>query len=259
MKRLIIELTNHCNANCLFCSNQNIKPKGFMDFDLFKSIIDDFPEVKQVEPGWFGEGSLHPQFYEMLEYMKERSKDILIYTNASIDPVRLADIEPLQVVFSIEADNKELHEKIRRGLKWETVYNNIMEFQRLKKRTRTVVRMTVTDENRNRISEIKKFWIKRVDVVSAYNEHSAGRDVGGCYREIKTCSKPDDFMVIAWNGDCIICCTDYNRSVVLGNVRDGARKIWDEGARQRESIRNGEMLDICKHCGFTHSAYLKRA
>jgi radical SAM protein with 4Fe4S-binding SPASM domain len=231
-----------------------------MDFDMLKAIIEDFPEVKYIKPQWFGESAMHPQFHEMLEYLKEKDKDIYFYTNGSmINPVRLAEIDPVQIHFSIEADNKELYEKMRRGLNWEKVYNNIMEFQRLKKHTRTVARMTVTKENRERIDEIKEFWAKRVDGVSVYNEHSAGRDVGGSYKEVRTCSKPDDFMVIAWNGDYIICCTDYNRSVVLGNVKDGARKVWDEGAKQREAIKNGEMLDICNHCGFTHSAYLKRA
>jgi len=257
--KLIIELTNHCNGNCVFCSNNTIKPKGFMDFDMLKSIIEDFPEVKYIKPQWFGESAMHPQFHEMLEYLKQKDKDIYFYTNGTlIDPVRMAEIDPVQIHFSIEADNKELYEKIRRGLKWEEAYYNIIEFQKLKKRTRTVARMTITEENRGRIGEIKQFWAQRVDAISAYNEHSVVRDVEGCYRDVKTCKKPEDFMVIGWNGDYIICCTDYSRSIVLGNVRNGPRKVWDEGAKQREAIRKGQMMDICKHCGFTHSAYLKR-
>ena len=37
-----IEPTNHCNLNCVFCARHNIDYKfGFMDFNLYKKIIDE--------------------------------------------------------------------------------------------------------------------------------------------------------------------------------------------------------------------------
>lgn len=255
--QLKIELTSHCNAACVFCGE--MENKGYIDPDLAKSIVDEFPEVKKVSASWFGESTMHPQFYEILEYWKSKGKQIGFYTNGSmIDAQRLAAINPAEVHFSVEADNKELYERIRVGLDWDIVYQNIIDFQAAKKNTRTAVRMVVCEENRKRINEIIAFWKGKVDSVNAYNEHSNFRDAGGHYLSVKGCTKPDDFMIVAWNGDYVICCIDYFRTIVLGNVRDGARKVWDEGAAARKAIRNGQMLDICKRCGFTHSGYKNR-
>ena len=256
---LKIEITNYCDGNCVYCSNHLNKPKGYMDIKMFKAIIDDFPEVKKITPQWFGESSLHPDFYEALRYAKKKGKSIRFYTNgASIDPYKLAKIGVNEVRFSIEADNKELYEKLRRGLNWDVVYKNIMEFQKLKGATKVLVRMTVTEENRDRIHEIKAFWKKRVRNVTMYNEHSVCREVEGHYKKVTSCKKPSELMIIGWNGDYVMCCTDYNRKITLGNVKDGARKVWEDGAKMREQVEKGKMLGICKECGFTHTAYLTK-
>lgn len=256
---LKIELTNYCDGNCVFCSNSLNKPKGYMDIEMFKKIIDDFPEVKKISPQWFGESSLHPNFYEALKYAKDKGKIMHFYTNGhSIDPDKLSEIGIDHVLFSIEADNKELYENMRRGLKWDAVYGNIMRFYELKGKTKVSVRMTVTKENRDRIKEIEMFWEKRVKNVTLFNEHSVCREVEGHYKKIKSCKKPYEVMMIGWNGDYIMCCTDYNRKITLGNAKDGARKAWDAGAKIREQVAKGKMLDICKECGFTHTAYLTK-
>ena len=39
---LMIEPSNICNANCVFCPSSDItRSRGFMTFELFKKIIDE--------------------------------------------------------------------------------------------------------------------------------------------------------------------------------------------------------------------------
>ena len=45
---LIIEPTNTCNLRCTFCfvTEGMTREGGFMEFDLFKKIIDDSPDLE---------------------------------------------------------------------------------------------------------------------------------------------------------------------------------------------------------------------
>lgn len=59
---LSIEPTNYCNLACISCSSQIIsRDKGYMDFDLFKKIIDDASNigVSSVHLWLHGEPLLH--------------------------------------------------------------------------------------------------------------------------------------------------------------------------------------------------------
>jgi len=58
---LQLELTNKCNANCIFCKRDS--KQGFMDIELFKKLILEFPEAKTVMPWFCGEPLLHSQFF----------------------------------------------------------------------------------------------------------------------------------------------------------------------------------------------------
>ena len=63
-KTINIELTNMCNLRCPVCPTHfaMTRERGFMDFELFKSIIDEFKNVN-LKPGiimiFAGEPLLH--------------------------------------------------------------------------------------------------------------------------------------------------------------------------------------------------------
>ena len=72
---LLIEPTDFCNARCIMCDqsrreNMHNIPKGFMDLNLFRRIINDvkkFPiPIDAIDPLWAGESLLHPEFKNML-------------------------------------------------------------------------------------------------------------------------------------------------------------------------------------------------
>ena len=76
---LHIDVTNHCNRKCDFCFfkdrySENIFPLGYMDFDVFKAIIDEakkyFPGQPEIHLHKDGEPLLHPQIGEMVKYAK---------------------------------------------------------------------------------------------------------------------------------------------------------------------------------------------
>ena len=39
---LLIDITNRCNAKCVWCPNPDLTNVGAMDMDVYRKIIDDF-------------------------------------------------------------------------------------------------------------------------------------------------------------------------------------------------------------------------
>ena len=86
-----IELTNHCPMSCVMCPRRNMKRElGFMDINLFKSIIDQFKADNHIyfetRCGFTclhhtGESLLHPNFDEAISYAQANGLDICLSFN----------------------------------------------------------------------------------------------------------------------------------------------------------------------------------
>jgi radical SAM protein with 4Fe4S-binding SPASM domain len=91
-----VDISSLCNYRCSFCfqaDTQGMKDvglkRGFMEFSMFKKIIDDFKEfpekIKKIKIGNHGEPTLHPEVVKMVDYArKSNSADIVeMFTNGS--------------------------------------------------------------------------------------------------------------------------------------------------------------------------------
>lgn len=88
IKWLRLELTNNCNFDCSYCTEQFMaRKKGFMDIALAKKIIDEVSLTKISDVIGFqfmGEGLLHPKFSEILSYACEKGVNCKLVTNGSL-------------------------------------------------------------------------------------------------------------------------------------------------------------------------------
>ena len=91
-----VDISSLCNYRCSFCfqaDTQGMKDvglkRGFMEFSMFKKIVDDFKEfpdkIKKIKIGNHGEPTLHPEVVKMVDYAsKSNSADIVeMFTNGS--------------------------------------------------------------------------------------------------------------------------------------------------------------------------------
>ena len=92
VRKLFVEATSNCNAACLECNRQipgTVMPKNkHMSLDVFKQLVDDVAndlEVFNFE-GSYSDSPMHPQFYDMCEYIVEKmpSCHLVINTNGSL-------------------------------------------------------------------------------------------------------------------------------------------------------------------------------
>jgi len=70
--------------------------------------------------------------------------------------------------------------------------------------------------------------------------------------KVVSCSVPWDQISVAWDGDVVPCCYDYDKKYVLGNVhKQPLNEIWN-GERMRalrkEFISNDVSNPLCRNC-----------
>ncbi len=88
VNRLHIELTNFCNFACEFCPDSKMKrPRGFMDFDMLKGILDEVKERDIASSILFhvmGEPLLYPRLLDVIQYAKKKGIHSCITTNGAL-------------------------------------------------------------------------------------------------------------------------------------------------------------------------------
>jgi len=251
---LKIMTTDRCNANCIFCTREWAKNKD-MSIEMFTNIIKQLPQVKRVHPQMHGELFVHPDILEMIKILKDNKKSVRFHTNGSLIKgniaKKLAELEPEDVMFSIDACDKEMYEYFRRGLKWEVVYNNVINFQSIKtSKTKTTVKCLITAENRNKKKQIKQFWKDKVDHFKFIYEAPKIRNVGKEKRYDQKCHQIEKIIAIDVDGSIKLCCEDWFSTTIVGHVNDGIIEVLnsDKVKKLKDQIRNKQFLPMCEKC-----------
>lgn len=259
-KRIEIEFSNFCNLKCNSCPRKfSIGEEGFMPLALYKRIIDEAKDCHDtvLQLHRRGESLLHPNFIEMLQYIKDKFKEVQLATNATVLNKENAEIIAEVVSFlSFSIDLPELYLQKKRRDAYSIVEKNIVEFLKINTRTKTQVSMIkdslITEDD---IRKFRELWIHKVDRVRIYDEHSFNTKYGAVRikRESRaSCVKPFTDMVIYWNGKVVRCNHDWS-GLALGDINvNTINQIWhnDEYERiRREQLSLNFTEEICKYCG----------
>ncbi|MFA5031414.1 MAG: radical SAM protein [bacterium] len=138
--RIGIELTNKCNLDCIHCIEKTGYEKGMMGFDKFKKVFNEFPYALSVSLNGVGEPLLHPQFFDIIRYIKHTRSYVIttIFSNGVLINESMArDIIKSglsKIHISLDATNSSSHKKIRGTDKFDKVLNNIKTLVELKRK-----------------------------------------------------------------------------------------------------------------------------
>lgn len=135
-RRLVFELTNACNLNCVMCGRNaaNFKPTVF-DMDVFRSfepLMDTIEEVTLM--GW-GEPTIHPNFSEMLKIIDRHDARKYFCTNGMNLKKITRDIFDCHVdVFAVSMDGAthETNSQIRKGSDIKFINQQLREIVKIK-------------------------------------------------------------------------------------------------------------------------------
>jgi radical SAM protein with 4Fe4S-binding SPASM domain len=280
-----IDLCTYCNLKCKFCFHyKNEVMNQMMDMDLLKKIINDIKifkqKLKKISIGGFGENLIHPQFIDILKYIidSEITEYIELFTNGILLTEELcesiADSGLNQINISIEAVTDEGYLDVTgRKVDVNKLASIITYLYNYKKITdkNLLIYIKIIDVGLKNKEEEKLFYDlfenscdylfieKAIDLY-----HDSGNETiaaiskqenryGLSLKNNKVC--PLLFIAFNIHADGIVtpCCSDWNRTCIIGDIKkESVKDVWD-GKLLRE-IRIAHLnhkkneIPLCKGC-----------
>lgn len=271
-KSVNVETYNICNGNCVMCPyNQMTRPKEIMSMKLFRKIVDDLKEngVEAIAPSFYSEPFLDPLIFERIKYVKDKGMRVKIFTNASMldkDRInKLLDCPPDIIINSIDAVRPETYKKIRTGLDFDKVKNNIQNLvaernRRNLKKPRIKTVFVLQNYNINEVEEYKKEWQKIVDKVDVNIDNMLVKGIPRYFRKPFPCKKLFDMFVVLSSGKVALCCNDFDGRYILGDFnKQNFREIYfgqvAENYRNLHQNFQSDKMDICRQCIYSYDIY----
>jgi radical SAM protein with 4Fe4S-binding SPASM domain len=273
-----VELTNTCNARCRICATSKMQRKReVMSFELFRKIVDECGQrgAGKLLPFLHGESLLAPGVLDYFRYIRRSAPQFhvnLTTNGARLTPdlaeaflqERLLD----SLIFSVDGATKETFERVRVGLSFDEVRENISYLVRRRDELgltepRVSAAMVTTDENRHEREAFRRAWRQVDEVTFSLFFNWAGRVGGGARpHRINFCERLYRYLTILVDGRVVMCCFDSEAEHVVGDLKvQSIQEVWrsEAFARLRRLLyaRDFEALDLCARCDYiAHSPWI---
>jgi radical SAM protein with 4Fe4S-binding SPASM domain len=281
---LLIDITNRCNAKCVWCPNPDLTNVGAMDMDVYRKIIDDFGTRGGVLTfGTFGEPLMDKFMKERVEYLKGYPKihKVEVLTNGFFlnDNIVSTLLEHgVGVDISLDELDKQTFEDVKK-MSFDVVRDNIVNFlEENKKAVRPVpvniriktlktVEETMEQELFKIISShdcsvvlnsiddnIISNWAGKLDKESFVKEYEISTNNKTRYTHklfnqtnVAPCTQLWKWMVVYWDGSVVLCCADMFSSTVVGDLKSNSiTEVWNgpQLKKYREQMVSRKRFDV---------------
>lgn len=206
----------------------NLFPMGYMDFDLYKKIIDQLPTGTEIDFHKDGEPLLHPDLAQMIRY----AVDNFMFTHVVTNGILLAQEKENLVSSGLHLLTVSLIDKIP--------YDSINEFMDYKGIDGPTLQLKLY-----RDVDV----LPMADKVIFRELHNWTDDEARKSR--KPCGKLRDYAAVNWDGGYAICCVDYKREMVPFNVKDAPLEMGFEFSKMLYRWQQeGVFLPPCNKCNY---------
>jgi radical SAM protein with 4Fe4S-binding SPASM domain len=157
-----IEPVGQCNLRCRMCPIQFRtdggpgQPRATMRFEEFCRLLDQFPDLTELQLQGLGEPLLHPEFFRMVRYAAQRGISVSTNTNLTVMSERGAEecaTSGLDVMHvSLDGASAEVYEAIRVRSRLSRVLRNLRRVMSAKARlqsSRPEIRLVAVVMRRN--------------------------------------------------------------------------------------------------------------
>lgn len=277
--RVQIQTQSGCNARCVFCPNEAVLhsdlSQGRMPPPLFQRIIDELAETQPRRVSLYlqNEPLLDKRLPEFTKYVSERipATSTLVTTNGTNLKeemgAALVDAGLKRLKVSIQSLDKQKNIDIMgRACDSDKVVANVLAFKKILKEKKAKqfdlrISTVVTKMNRGEIDDTRRFWDRHgIRLVTSALENRGGNianalDMNGGEMAVRdNCIRPRREMCILYNGDAVLCCVDWHRVEVVGNVFESSvTDVWNGPRLEhiRRAFRESDveaLPDICVNC-----------
>lgn len=281
-----IQTINACNGSCLMCPIAEEGNKKLIELNdvLFEKIIKEIAQNQLNKTYVYlflqNEPLLDSNIFKKFKLIKKISCKIKtgLVTNGSLfSREKIKELEKSEIdelIFSIDAYTKETYKKIRLGLNFDKVMNNIQNVINSEYNGYLAVKFVVQKDNISEIKKFKDYWRKKnipvqiTDLRNRSGDLNSFNDIRLDYKKIsffnslinnfikliiRGCSTPLTTFNIISNGDVILCCDDFSNKLILGNVNKSTiKEIWNSEnyKKIREILFKGEYkkIPVCSTC-----------
>ena len=279
-ENIIFQTHPYCNAECVFCPYGKIKNKitrKSMNDWLFKKIVDEISEfgnVKRIMPYLMNEPLMDEFIEEKINYIKEKNPAscVHILTNGSL----LDKNRALKIINSkIDWIGISIHgiypQTIKKsmGINSDDIIKRLCDFieivKKSQKRLEDFIMITFLKheylENKEK-EEIIEFW--RSKGISRINYFEGPVSRAGNVKSLPAIKNSkiygcnsvwaQEMVHILSDGDVVLCCMDWQKEVVLGNVKKHSiYEIWNSERYNyvREIIKGHKKMPdnfLCSRC-----------
>lgn len=286
---LHIQTQSFCNGQCSICPysivSKNLN-QGTMPWDLFLKIANESASEPLLSMAIFelhNEPLLDKRLFDCISYFKSMNpakKCVLVTNGELLDKFSLTDLAYLyQLVISLNAHSRDMYMRINSGLDYDRVMSNISYLLSNElTRRKVILSFVATKENEHEVYEATQYWnrkgvetrvrglVNRAGTLNNYKELRLKTGYWGdpflkqlwsrlmaLVRGIVGCHLPFCQMNILFNGDVILCCNDWDRATVVGNVRaNSLREVWNSEKmneiRQLILRKRYDQINSCKEC-----------
>lgn len=285
---LILDIHSYCNATCKVCPYPNLSKKltmGIMEESLFKKIVDEFSFFVKKYPirGHIifcnmGEPFIDSNVFDKFAYVLNADLKLVIQTNAFLlTPDRIDRLVALGVNIPIYISCHGITPKVYKhimGLDINRTLSNIEYLINNYPKGLIQIRAISYNWPFGEVLKVKRYWKEKNIPVKIFLPNSrtgllnncdswkmkySGNKLNGCKKTL-----PLRDMVVAFNGDVLLCCEDMGREVVIGNLKENSiYDVWNS-AKAIDMIEkvflgkpSGDNF-ICKKCEFGKSTSFKK-
>ena len=250
--------------------------KGQMEQGLYEEILAQCgrePGLWRIEPFLMNEPFVDRRLVDWIALAKRMVPHaiVTVTTNGTLVRPEVSDrlvSSGLDAIwFSFNGATRETYEKIM-GCRYDTVVNNIDYLLSVRPPTLQVfTNMIETVVMEPEIEENIRLWTARGVGSGSSKLVNRGGNVEN-YEELNyrplhvepvhACDLLYHKMYVLYNGDVVLCCMDWRRQVVMGNVGEQSlRDIW-HGEKYRHYRRlheegRSKELDLCSTCSYIYN------
>lgn len=274
-KNILIELSNICNHECIFCANSKMtRKKGEIDEEFLKRILKEAYSLGTREVGFYatGEPLIAENIAEYIRYAKDVGYTyVYITTNGAlfneqkIESIVDSGIDSIK--FSINAGTEKTY-KITHGKdNFNKVMKNLIYIDQYRKHKNVDLKLyisyVITKQNVNEVSDFKNYVENIVDDIVFVNARNQGgimyemnEDIcveDSKYDKLKApCSLPFNTLTVTYEGYLSSCCVDFQNYLTIADLKDTSLKCaWESDKfkefRQRH-IDNKLEHTMCYNC-----------
>lgn len=290
---LELEITNHCNFQCLMCKTGTHvckRERGYMSWDTYQKLLDEvagrefaFKFVGQGEP------MLHPDALNMVRAAANIGITCHLTTNGScLDDSNMEDWVSsglASIKFSFQGVDADGYRALRQRDDFDALYQRIERFYQVRGNRLSpfiTVCTSITDETPEQVEafrarfspicdqvEIGFTTLEFIEADRIQNEETRNRFLEIQRKQMLNkvrypcCNQVFDILAVHWNGDVTACCADTDDQMILGNLHEHNLAYYWVCEREQEFRRilaqcDYESLPLCQHCydfmGYMHKA-----